>query len=262
MAGVRFIIAGGLLYIWCRMRGQTTPALNSLGHISLSGILMLFCGTGAVVWVEQYIASSLAAIIVATVPLWFVLLDRNQWAYHLSSKRIILGLLIGFAGVIMLFADSRTFNINDDKMKVISFFVLIAGTIFWAVGSLYSKYKPVQGSPAIKAAIQMMSAGVLSLVVAWIIGEPQNLAYDEITWESIAATIYLIVAGSLLGYMSYIWLLSIRPPSLVGTYAYVNPAVAVFLGWLVLDEQTNMQQGLALLVILSGVVLVNLSKKG
>ncbi len=259
MAGIRFIIAGALLYMWCRMRGQSTPALKSLGHISFSGILMLFGGTGAVVWVEQYIPSSLTAIIVATVPLWFVLLDRYQWKYHLSSKRIIIGLLVGFAGVILLFSDRSTFSLGADRMKIISFFVLIAGTIFWAIGSLYSKYKPVQGSPAIKAAIQMMAAGFVSIIASWISGE--RFEIDAVSLNSILAVVYLVVAGSLLGYMSYIWLLSIRPPSLVGTYAYVNPVVAIFLGWLIAGEHITTQQVVALLIILVGVVLVNFAKK-
>lgn len=261
MSGVRFIIAGALLYLWCRWRGQATPALKSLGHISFSGVLMLFCGTGAVVWVEQYIPSSLTAIIVATVPLWFILLDRYQWKYHLSSTRIIIGLLIGFAGVILLFADSSTFRLDGERMKVISFFVLLAGTIFWAIGSLYSKYKPVQGSPVIKAAIQMMAAGIVSILVAFLSGEHHRIVWDAISIKSILAVIYLIVAGSLLGYMSYIWLLSIRPPSLVGTYAYVNPVVALFLGWLIAGERINTQQVIALVIILCGVVMVNFSKK-
>ena len=261
MAGVRFIVAGVLLYLWCRIQGQTTPGIQSLTHISFSGILMLFGGTGAVVWVEQYLASSLTAIIVATVPLWFVLLDRYQWKYHLSGARIIIGLLIGFAGVLLLFADRSTFNLGGDRMKVISFFVLLAGTIFWAIGSLYSKYRPVQGSPMIKAAIQMMAAGVVLIVVAWLAGEHHRVVLDAISLNSILAVAYLIVAGSLLGYLSYIWLLSIRPPSLVGTYAYVNPVVAIFLGWLIAAERINGQQVIALVIILAGVVLVNFSKK-
>jgi drug/metabolite transporter (DMT)-like permease len=262
MVGSRFVVAGLLLYLWCRLQGQKTPAWRTLGHVSFSGVLMLFCGTGAVVWVEQYIQSSLAAIIVATVPLWFVALDRYQWTYHFTSRRIIIGLLTGFAGVILLFADRSTFSLGGDRMKVISFFVLLAGTIFWSVGSLYSKYKPVQASPPVKAAIQMIAAGCLAMLVGLLAGELEILHWQMMTWESILAWFYLIGAGSLAGYMAYIWLLSIRPPSLVGTYAYVNPVVAVFLGWLIAGEKTNVQQIGALVVILAGVVMVNFRKKG
>jgi drug/metabolite transporter (DMT)-like permease len=219
---------------------------------------MLFGGTGAVVWVEQYLPSSLTAILVAAVPLWFVLLDRRQWNYHFSNKRILAGLCIGFIGVVVLFADTSTFNLHGGKMKVISFFILMAGIVSWAIGSLYSKYQRVQGTPVMKAAIQMMAAGLVSLLASWISGERTDM--DAISLTSILAVVYLIVAGSLLGYMSYIWLLSIRPPSLVGTYAYVNPVVAVFLGWLIAGEKTNLQQIIAMTVILAGVIMVNVKK--
>lgn len=261
MAGMRFVIAGLLLYFWCRWRGEGTPGKTSLGHISFSGILMLFGGTGAVVWVEQFIPSSLVAIIVATVPLWFVLLDKVQWSYHFSNWKIIGGLLIGFCGVILLFSDRSTFDLDGNRMQVISFIIMIFGTISWAVGSLYSKYKKVEGTPVIKAAVQMFAAGVVSLIASWVAGEMQGFELSQVSAKSIYATIYLITAGSLIGYMSYIWLLSIRPPSLVATYAYVNPVVAIFLGWLIAGEKTDGQQMIALAIILIGVVLVNFGKK-
>ena len=261
MAGTRFFVAGLALYIWCRLQGQATPPFNSVTKISFSGILMLFFGTGAVVWVEQYISSGLTAIIVATLPLWFVIIDKHQWKFHFSNKWIITGLLIGFGGVLMLFADKKTISFSGDKMKVISFFVMILGTISWAIGSLYSKYKKVEGSTGMKASIQMMAAGLVSILVGLIIGEHYRVIWSNISWGSVLALLYLIVMGSLIGYMAYIWLLSVRPPSLVGTYAYVNPIVAVFLGWLIVHEEITRQQVIALVIILSGVLLVNFSKR-
>lgn len=261
VVGTRFLIAGGSLFAWCRLRGEASPSLASLGKIALGGVLMLFVGNGAVTWVEQYLPSGLAAIIVATVPLWFVVLDKKQWPYYFSSKLIITGLLVGFAGVLLLFAGKGTLNLTDDPTKVLSFFILIVGTIGWAIGSLYSKYKKVEGSTTIKAAVQMLAAGILSVAVAFISGEHKTFQWSQVSPTSLFALGYLIVFGSLIGYMSYIWLLSVRPPSLVGTYAYVNPVVAVFLGWLIAGETITTQQVLALMVILAGVVLVNLSKE-
>ncbi|TAL45787.1 MAG: EamA family transporter [Chitinophagaceae bacterium] len=261
MAGTRFFVAGLALYSWCRLQGQATPPFNSVTKISFSGILMLFFGTGAVVWVEQYISSGLTAIIVATLPLWFVIIDKHQWKFHFSNKWIITGLLIGFGGVLMLFVDKKTISFSGDKMKVISFFVMILGTISWAIGSLYSKYKKVEGSTGMKASIQMMAAGLVSILVGLIIGEHYRVIWSNISWGSVLALLYLIVMGSLIGYMAYIWLLSVRPPSLVGTYAYVNPVVAVFLGWLIVHEEITRQQVIALVIILSGVLLVNFSKR-
>lgn len=259
MAGSRFFIAGILLYAWCRLRGEPAPTAGATGRISFSGIMMLFFGTGAVAWVEQYINSGLAAIIVATLPLWFVILDKRQWKFHFSNRWIITGLLIGFAGVILLFSDKRSFSLSGDKMKLISFFVMLTGTVCWAIGSLYTKYKPIEGTTSMKAAIQMIAAGIALTLAGLISGE--RVVWSQVTSESIAAVVYLIVAGSLVGYLAYMWLLSVRPPSLVGTYAYINPIVAVFLGWLVVKEEISRQQIIALLVILSGVILVNFAKE-
>jgi drug/metabolite transporter (DMT)-like permease len=260
MAGIRFLIAGILLYAWCRFRGQPTPPSQSFLKISWSGILMLFCGTGSLVWAEQYIPSGLASIIVATLPLWFVLIDKRHWNYHLSNKWIIAGLVIGFAGVLLLFIDKKLTGISGGYNTLLSIIVLTIGTIVWAIGSLYAKYTDMQGSAAMKASIQMMAAGALALIIGLVIGEHHKMTVSSISTNSILALIYLITMGSLVGYMAYVWLLEVRPPSLVGTYAYVNPVVAVFLGWWLLQEAVSRQQLIALGIILAGVVLVNFSK--
>jgi drug/metabolite transporter (DMT)-like permease len=260
MAGSRFLLAGSLMLAWCIIKKEKAPSLKSTAFIALSGLLMLFVGNGAVTWAEQHIPSGLAAIIVATVPLWFVLLDKRQWRYHFSNKWIIIGLLVGFAGVLLLFAGKSSANILGDKIKIISFFVLIAGTIGWAVGSLVSKYKKVDGSTLMKIAVQMLAAGVAFFIAGFLSGEGRRFAWSAVTTTSILAVLYLALFGSLVAYSAYVWLLSVRTPSLVGTYAYVNPIVAVFLGWAFVGEVIGQQQVIALSVILLGVVLVNFSK--
>src|ERR1700712_533787 len=131
LAGTRFIIAGLILYAWCRLQSQPTPDIRSIGNISFSGILLLFVGNSGLVWVEQYLPSGFAAIVIATVPLWFVILDKRQWKFHFAHKQIIVGLLIGFAGVLSLFAGKSNVDFHN-KMQFISFFVLIIGSISWA----------------------------------------------------------------------------------------------------------------------------------
>ena len=137
---------------------------------------MLFMGNGAVTWAEQYLPSGLAAIVVATVPLWFVLLDKRQWKFNFSNKLIIVGFITGFAGVLLLFAGKGTIDLFDDKLKLISFFVLIAGTIGWATGSLYSKYKDVSASVTMKAAVQMLAAGMVALSQACLHASRKDLS--------------------------------------------------------------------------------------
>ena len=261
MVAIRFLIAGALLLGWCLMKGEKLPSLKSFGVIGIGGLLMLFIGNSAVVWAEQHVSSGIAAIIVASVPLWFVILDKRQWSYYFSNKGVIVGLLIGFAGVLLLFAGKGSLDIVGNKMHLISFFVLTVGAVSWAIGSLYSKYKSVEGSTAVKAAIQMLAAGFAASIVSIAKGEHEGFSFDSVSTVSLAALIYLIVMGSMVGYLAYIWLLSVRPPSLVGTYAYVNPIVAVFLGWLIATEAISAQQVVALSVILAGVLLVNLSKE-
>src|SRR4029078_11011564 len=138
----------------------------------------------------------LAAIIVATVPLWFVILDKRQWAFHFSNKQIIFGFCIGFAGVILLFSGKSAAGIFNDRMKVISLFVLLVGTICWTTGSLYAKYRKMEGSTIIKVAIQMIAAGVCSFIFALFLREQKEMDITAVTWESIIALLYLILIGS------------------------------------------------------------------
>jgi len=261
MAGTRFVIAGVILYTWCRLKGEATPDIKSIGHISFSGILLLFIGNSGLVWVEQYLPSGFAAIVIATTPLWFVILDKRQWKFHFANKPIILGLLIGFAGVLSLFAGKSDIHFSDNKMQLISFFVLVLGSISWASGTLYSKYKKTSGSNGMKASIQMMAAGLIASATSISTGELHQFSWNNVSTEAIMAVAYLITFGSLIGYMSFVFLMSVRPPSIVGTYAYVNPVVAVFLGWMFAHEQITWHQIIALVIILTGVIIVNFSKE-
>ena len=261
MAGTRFFIAGLLLLIWGLIKGEQLPDKKSLLKISLAGILMLALGNALLAWVEQYIATGVAAILVATVPLWFVLLDKKHWKYHFSNKQIVIGLLVGFAGVILLFAGKGSADLVNSKMKIISLVVLFVGTIGWTVGSLYSKYQKIKGSTLMKVAIQMLAASVVIFIGGFAFHEQKGFAVRNVTWESIGALAYLVIMGSLVAYMAYIWLLSIRPASLVGTYAYVNPVVAVLLGWLIANEHVSFMKIVGLAIIIAGLVIVNLTKE-
>lgn len=256
MSGIRFATAGAILLAWRLARGER-PTLRPTLQNAFAGVLMLFGGTGAVVWVEQHITSGMAAIIVASMPFWFVLLDYRQWAYNFSQKLILGGILIGFAGILTLFG-SGTGNFSEQTVSAIM--VLLAGCILWAGGSLYLKYTPNTQSTMLNAGIQMLAAGIFSTVVGWATGEPGRFSFAAVSAESWLGLGYLITFGSLVGYLSYVWLLSVRPVVQVGTYAYINPVVAVLLGSLIAGEAFSTRQMLALAVILGGVLLINLPK--
>jgi drug/metabolite transporter (DMT)-like permease len=144
---------------------------------------------------------------------------------------------------------------------LISFFVLVLGSISWASGTLYSKYKKTNGSNGMKASIQMMAAGLIAFATSISTGELHQFSWSNVSADAIMAVAYLITFGSLIGYMSFVFLMSVRPPSIVGTYAYVNPVVAVFLGWMFAHEQITWHQIIALVIILTGVIIVNFSKE-
>ncbi len=257
LIGTRFLIAGAILYFWCIGKGEKPPSLKLFANLGVGGVLMLFLGNGSVSWAEQYLPSGLVAIIVATVPLWFVILDKSQWKYYFSNRIIIIGFVTGFAGVLLLFAGKGSTDFLSNRMKLVSFFVLLTGSVGWTIGSLYSKYKKAESSVTMKAAVQMLAAGAVSIVAGFVINEQSKMKLSAISVSSLLALLYLIIMGSLVAFMSYIWLLSVRRASVVGTYAYVNPVVAVFLGWLIAGEQITSQQIIALVVILAGVILVS-----
>lgn len=256
MSGIRFAIAGAILLAWRYLQGERPAAKPTLQN-AIAGVFMLFGGTGAVVWSEQHITSGMAAIVVAGMPFWFVLLDYRQWSYNFSQKLVLSGIVIGFVGVLTLFgADSANFS----EKTIFAILVLLAGCISWAGGSLYLKYNSNSQSAMMNAGVQMLAAGVFSLIVGWAAGEPNTFSFAAVSAESWLGLAYLITFGSLLGYLSYVWLLGVRPVVQVGTYAYVNPVVAVALGWLFANEPFSGRQMLALAVILAGVLLINLPK--
>ena len=262
MSGLRFLTAGLLLMGWCVWKKQPMPDQKAIARNILYGILMLFGGTVSVTWAEQYLPSSLAAIIVSSLPFWFVLLDRKQWGYYFSNKRIIVGLLIGFAGVAILFGFGPGSHVTGGAGKYLtSILVIIAGGIGWAIGSLYSKYRPAGNSLLMNACIQLLAAGLFTGIVSLIAGEHHSIVWKQVSVNSWLALIYLIVMGSIVAYQSYLYLLTIRPAAQVSTYEYVNPVVALLLGALIASEPVSYVQVISLVVILGGVLLVNMPGK-
>ena len=259
MVGIRFTTAGAILLGWCLARGEQLPPLKTFGQSAVTGLLLLFVGNGGVSWAELHVSSGLAAIIVATLALWMVVLDKPHWKESFSSPRVILGLLIGFAGVVFLVtAGGQALNFSvHNKAQLLSLGVLTLACICWAWGSLYSKRNPVPGSTFIKGSLQMLSAGVSLLLVSAIIGDWTHISWSQVSPRSWGGLIYLITFGSLGGYLSYIYVLGVWPAARVGTYAYVNPVVAVFLGWAIASEPLSLGQFAGLAIILSGVMLVN-----
>ena len=261
LGSVRFVIAGGLLLGWCVLKGEKIFNWSHIKPAIISGLLMLFVGNGAVIWAEQSLASSLVAVLVSSAPLWFVVLDKPKWKENLTSRPTIIGLIVGFIGVILLFSEQTSKALGTGNgHQVIGLIVLIIGAMSWAGGSLYSKYKSTATSATVNSGWQMMVAGIAFIPGSFINNEWSTFDVQAVTASSWFSLFYLITMGSLAGFSAYVWLLQVRPATQVSTYAYVNPVVAVLLGVLFAGEHMTFMQIIGLAVILTSVLLINLAK--
>lgn len=260
MAALRFGCAGLLLLGWCRINRYPTPDKTSLKINSIGGILTLVCGSSMVIWSEQYMSSGLAAIAVASTPVWLVLLDRKQWQSYLANKLMLLGIVGGFIGICLLFGVGDSVSAGGDGAHLKGTLGLLTSCIGWAVGSLYLKYNPTGVNTISNASTQFLAGSAFALILGFSLGEFDKFSISGTPTNSWLALLYLIVFGSLIAYIAYVWLLTKRQPPIVGTYAYVNPVIAVFLGVQFANEKVNIQQTLALIAILLSVLLINFPK--
>lgn len=261
LGAIRFIIAGGLLLGYCAIKGEKLFNWSHIKPALVSGFLMLFIGNGAVIWAEQSLASSLVAVLVSSAPIWFVVLDKPKWKENLTSRNTIMGLIVGFIGVILLFSEQTSKALGaGNGHQVIGLIVLIIGAMSWAGGSLYSKYKSKSTSATVNTAWQMMAAGIAFIPGSFLNNEWSSFDVHSVTASSWFSLFYLITMGSLAGFSAYVWLLQVRSATQVSTYAYVNPVVAVLLGVLFANEHMTMLQIAGLAVILLSVLMINLAK--
>ncbi len=254
MAALRFLVAGSILYAWVRWRGAPAPQRFHWQAAGIVGALLLVVGNGSLVWAEQRVASGLAALLLATIPLWMVLLDALRPRGPRLDAQIIGGLALGLAGLGLLTGPGKM--LGGERVAPLGAAVLMFGAISWSAGSLYSRHARLPAQPLLAAAMEMLAGGVLLVVVGLAAGEASQLHPHAITLRSLFGLIYLICFGSLLGFTAYIWLLGVCPPARVSTYAYVNPLVAVFLGWLLAGEPLSARTLVATAVIVGAVALI------
>jgi drug/metabolite transporter (DMT)-like permease len=259
MGALRFITAGLLLMIWCIIKGERIWVGTTIKRAALSGLLMLFIGNGAVIWAEQSLPSSLVAVLVSAAPMWFVLLDKPKWKENFKSRETILGLIVGFIGVILLFGERIIAPGTGSGLQLVGLIILVIGSISWATGSLYSKYKE-KSSSSVSTAWQMIVGGLAFLPASLLDNEWNGFQWQTVTMQSWLSLFYLILLGSIAAYSAYVWLLQVRPATQVSTYAYVNPVVAILLGAFIAGEKITWIQLVGLAVILTSVLLINLAK--
>ena len=261
LGAVRFLASGFLLLAWCAAKKFKLVYRPQMKTSFIVGNLLLFIGNGSIIWAETSLPSSFVAVLVSAAPLWFVLFDGRNRQANFSHKHIIIGVFIGFAGVILLFSEkifSKLSPVNS-TLNIVYILVIVAGNISWCVGSLYSKYN-ASGNIMVGAAWQMIFAAISFLIMSYFTGEMNHFNFNEVHLRAWLSVIYLITMGSLAGYSAYIWLLQVRPATQVSTNAYVNPVVAVLLGVFFGGEIINGLQVGALAIILSSVFIINFDK--
>ena len=258
MAGVRFLVAGTVLYAWVRLRGARRPTRAEWVATGIIGALLITAGNGAVTWAEQSVPSGVAALLVAVVPFFMVLFEWLRPGGVRPTLRVGFGLLLGFVGIALLVGPGE---LGGEAVDPLGAIVLMAGAISWAAGSIYSRGAKLPPAPLLTTAMQMLAGGALLLLIGLFTGETTRVALDAISMSSLVALLYLIVFGSLIGYTAYVWLLKVSTPARVSTYAYVNPVVAVFLGWAVANEPLTPRVLVAAAVILGSVAVITISRR-
>lgn len=253
MAGARFLLAGGILYGVMRLRGEPAPAPRHWRTTAVIGGLLLMCGNGGVTLAERTVPSGVAALLVAMVPMWMVLLEWLRPGGSRPTGRTLLGLLVGFAGIVVLVGPGALGSGGVDPFGA---GLVMLGSLAWAGGSVYSRGADLPRSALLATGMEMLWGGAWLTLAATLTGEWGRVDPSAFSTESILAYLYLVVFGSLVGFTAYIWLLGVSTPARVSTYAYVNPVVAVLLGWWLLDEPlTGRVLGAAAIIVLAVAVI-------
>ena len=254
MAGVRYLVAGAVLYGWLWLRGTAKPARIHWRSATIVGAAMLLGGNGAVCWAEQRVPSGLTALIIGTTPLWFAVFD---WRLHGAGRptgRTVIGLICGFVGVGLLVSPGEF--AGGRHVDLVGAAVLMGAAMSWAAGSLYSRTAALPESPWMATAMEMLAGGVVLLIASGLTGEWSRAGHLDVSLRSALALVYLIGPGSLIAFSAFTWLLRATSTAVVSTYAYVNPVLAVVLGWWLLGEPVTPRVVLAATAIIVAVMVL------
>jgi drug/metabolite transporter (DMT)-like permease len=264
LSALRFCSAGTILFAASLLTRGKFPAGRNLSFVICSGILMLVGGSALVTWSEQYILSGYAAVVVASEPFFFVLLDRPRWQYYFGNRNIIAGLLLGFVGVALFVSVSATVELNSvaPELVVTGYAVLFLSCVLWVIGSIFSSRTRDTGTSIVaQSAVQLLAAGVFSLLLALATNELENFVITDVTVRAWGGLIFLTLGGSVVAYLSFVWLLTVRSPAQVSTHTYINPIIALFMGWWIMNDPVNYLQIVSVAIIIFGVLLTNRNNK-
>lgn len=260
MASTRFLLAGAVLYVFARRFGAAAaPTREEWRATAIVGVALVTLGNGLVVWSELRVASGVAALIIGSEPCWIVLLDWLRPGGTRPSLRVVGGLALGLVGLFVLIGPSSL--MGGGRADLVGIAVLLLAAFSWAAGSIYSRHAPLPRSPVLATGMGMFAGSAALAVLALLHGEAAQLSSAHVSLLSLASWLYLVVFGSIAAFTAYLWLLRVSTPARVSTYAYVNPVVAVLLGFALAGEPLTPRMIAAAAVIVSGVVLITLAPK-
>jgi drug/metabolite transporter (DMT)-like permease len=254
MGGARFLVSGALLYVWARYRGAPKPTRLHWRNAIIAGAFLLLGGNGAVIWAEQFVPSGLTALLVSILPFWLVIIEWVRPPRKRPSGAVLGGLVLGFIGIIVLVGPGNVGGHGD--VRPLGALVLILGSLAWAIGSFWSRDAKLPDSGLLTTGMEMLGGGVLLLIVGVLSGETSHFDVHHVSRASAIGLVYLVTFGSLLGFTSYIWLLDKVSAARLGTYAYVNPIVAVLLGWAIAGETLSARTAVAAVIVICAVALI------
>lgn len=259
-ASIRFLISGAILFLWRRAAGDAVPSQSNWKSTAIVGTLLLLGGNGLVSLAEKNIPSGIAALVISTSPFWLVLFESMRAGGTKPNWQSILGLVIGFTGVFLLIGPAEITG-SGQELNTASVIMLLIAPFLWSLGSIYARGADMPKSTLMSTGMQMLTGSVSLFIVSVLTGELNRFSFGEVSMLSWWGLLYLITFGSLVGFVSYGWLLHNAPVSLTSTYAYVNPVVAVFLGWLLANEELNARIGIASAIIIGSVIFINLTRQ-
>jgi drug/metabolite transporter (DMT)-like permease len=254
LAAMRFVIAGAALYGWTRARGERGPSGREWASVSLVAILIFVMDYGLVFWAEQRVPSGLAAVMLATIPVFMTLGEIFVLRTQRLTVRLVMALLIGLCGVGVLV--SRSLNLGGAPIDGLGAVALIVAAMSWSIASALTRMLPMPGSKVVSSGAQMLAGGVFLATISCLLGEYRNFDATSVSRGAWIALAYLIVAGSIIAFTAYVWLLHHESPTKVGTYAYVNPVVAVVVGYFLGGEELGLRTILGTVFVLISVVVI------
>jgi drug/metabolite transporter (DMT)-like permease len=257
-ASLRFLISGAILFLWRRAAGDPSPTAGNWKAAIIVGTALLVGGNGLVAWAELSVPSGIAALIVSTSPFWLVLFESMRSGGTKPSLQAVIGLFLGFGGVFILIGPSEMTGKGFDTFGVI---LLLLAPVFWSIGSIYAKSADMPKSTLLSTGMQMLTGAAALFIVSVMKGELKGFSFGMVSMHSWLGLAYLIAFGSLIGFVSYGWMLQNAPVSLMSTYAYVNPVVAIVLGNVLASEPLNGRILVAAAIIIGSVVFINSSRR-